>query len=96
MHIEDKEKALANIVSSLKPGGTVVLSISKQPEYLDCGRMITLYPKEPEYYRELLIRLNCDIIDSIDLIDTYRYPPTGEKQPEYAQKIATILNARKK
>ena len=97
MHIEDKEKALTNIVHSLKQGGNVVLSISKQPEWLDFGRRkVKLFPKEPEYYIEILKRLNCDIAENIDLIDKYIYPTTGEKQPEHGQKIATIINAFKK
>ena len=96
MHIENKEKALANIVSSLKQGGSIVLSISEQPEWLDYGRKLKLFPKEPEYYMEILRRLNCDITNTIDLIDTYIYPPTGEKQPTYGQKIATVVCARKR
>jgi len=96
MHIKDKERALSNIVHSLKPNGNVVLSISEQSEWLDYGRKIRLFPKKPEYYIEILKKLNCDIIKTIDLIDTYIYPPTGEKQPEYGQRIATIINARKK
>jgi len=97
MHIENKEKALANIVSSLKPCGNIVLSISRQPEWFDYGsRKVKLFPKEPEYYIKILKELNCEIIETIDLIDTYIYPPTGEKQPTYGQKIATIINARRR
>ena len=97
MHIENKEKALTNISNSLKPYGNVVLSISRQPDWIDYGnRKIKLFPKDPDYYIEILKKLNFEIVETIDLIDTYIYPPTGEKQPEYGQKISTIINARKK
>lgn len=95
MHIQDKEKALKNIVDSLKPGGNLVLSISKQPEWLDYGRQIKLFPKEPEYYIEILMGLNCKIEEPIDLIDNFVLP-NGHKQPEYGQKIATIIKATRK
>lgn len=97
MHIENKEKALANISSSLKPCGNVVLSISSQPDWLDFGsRKVKLFPKEQGYYIEVLKKLNFEIVEIIDLIDTFILPCTSEKQPEYGQKIATIINARKK
>jgi len=47
MHIKDKERALSNIVHSLKPNGNVVLSISNQSEWLDYVRKIRCFPKNP-------------------------------------------------
>lgn len=96
MHIEDKEKALSNIVYSLKQGGDVVLSISKQSEWFDYGsRFVKLFPEEPCYYIETLEKLNCNICESIELIDSF-IMPNGNKQPEYGQRIATIIKATKK
>ena len=95
MHIEDKEKALSNIVYSLKPGGDVVLSISRQPEWLDYGRKVKLFPEVPEFYIEVLEKLKCYVHELIDLIDTFVLPD-GTKQPEYGQKIASIIKATKK
>ena len=72
-----------------------MLSISRQPEWLDYGRKVRLFPKEPDYYIEHLMRLNCDVEEPLDLIDTFILP-NGQKQPEYGQKIATIIKAKKK
>ncbi len=95
MHIEDKEKALYNIVYSLKPGGDVVLSISRQSKWLDYGRKVKLFPEGPEFYIELLEKLSCNVNEPIDLINTFVLPD-GKKQPEYGQMIASIIKATKK
>lgn len=95
MHIEDKENALSNIIHSLKPSGDVVLSISRQPEWLDYGRKVKLFPEGSEFYIEVLKKLKCNVHEPIDLIDTFVLPD-GTKQPEYGQKIASIIKATKK
>jgi ubiquinone/menaquinone biosynthesis C-methylase UbiE len=95
LHIENQLKALTNIVDSLKVGGTVVLSISvHNGEWLDYGRKIKIFPYETEFYTKYLEQLNCTVIDVIDLVDNFVLP-NGHKQPEYGQKIATIIKATK-
>ena len=97
MHIENMQKALMNIVNALKPGGSAVLSISRQRDRLDYeNRSVKLFPKEPEFYTKMLEKLGCSIAQTIDLIDTYIYPPTGEKSTEHGERIATIIHAVKK
>lgn len=62
MHIEDKEKACKNIKELLKDSGYFILSISNDEEWLDYGqRKVRLYPKEVEYYINLLRNIGFQI-----------------------------------
>ena len=55
LHIEDKELVLKNIFTSLKSGGHLVLSISKDDYWLEYeSRKIRLFPQNKEYYLKLL------------------------------------------
>lgn len=54
LHIENKEKALAQIYSSLRKGGVLVLSVSRDEDWLEYGdRRIQLYPASLEAYIRL-------------------------------------------
>ncbi|KGE16819.1 class I SAM-dependent methyltransferase [Paenibacillus wynnii] len=80
LHIEDKEKALFNIYSSLKNNGTIVLSVSKDEEWLECNdRKIKLYPIKVEEYIHLLQLVGFEI----------------ESIQETESKYATIIKGKK-
>lgn len=54
MHIEDKEQAFRNIYASLKLGGYLILSVSKDSEWFEYnGRKLQLYPASVDMYRQL-------------------------------------------
>lgn len=80
MHIEDKEKAFNNIKKLLKDGGSFVLSVSRDEEWLDYGeRRVRLYPMEVEQYIKLLRKTGFQIDMVKDTESNY----------------ATIIKARK-
>ena len=88
MHIQDKHKALQNIVDSLRPGGRVVLSIDKASDSFDFEKWeVTLYPWTPDKYADALKSSGCEMIELIPLIDNQQGP---KKQ------IATLIKAIKK
>lgn len=54
MHIEDKEQAFRNIYASLKLGGYLILSVSKDSEWFEFNdRKLQLYPASVDMYRQL-------------------------------------------
>lgn len=70
MHIKDKRHALANMVTSLKPGGRLVLSLSNDGEWLDFGtRKIRLFPASVDDCICWLEELGCCVDKPIALIE---------------------------
>ncbi|QVK19054.1 class I SAM-dependent methyltransferase [Mycoplasmatota bacterium] len=63
IHIKDKERALRNMVNSLKKGGIIVISLTNNPsDYLDyCSRIVKLYPENIEFYLKILNEIGCNI-----------------------------------
>jgi len=54
MHIENKEQAFRNIYASLKLGGYLILSVSKDSEWFEFNdRKLQLYPASVDTYRQL-------------------------------------------
>ena len=93
MHVQDKPKALENIVESLRPGGHLVLSIDRASDSFDFGDwMITLYPWAPERYMRVLASLGCEVADPIPLIDSW-IDPQGNKFETYGREIAAVIRA---
>jgi SAM-dependent methyltransferase len=69
-HIEDKPRALANIVSSLKPDGRLVISLERVDDWLDYGpRKIQQYPITPEALMAMLKAHGCRITPPIPVYD---------------------------
>ena len=96
MHIQDKVKALGNIVNSLRPGGYLVLSIDNASDSFDFGDwVIPLFPWAPERYTQVLGSIGCEIADPIPLIDKW-IDSHGKKSETYGQEIATLIKATKK
>jgi len=96
MHIEDKAKALGNVVASLRPGGRVVLSIDHAGQWLDYGnRKVRLYPASPEQYASWLEELDCHVEPLIPLTDKW-VDAQGGKPETYGRAIATLIAANKK
>lgn len=63
IHIKDKERALRNMVNSLKKGGIIVISLTNDPsDYLDYGsRIVKLYPENKEFYLKTLRKIGCNV-----------------------------------
>jgi len=95
MHIKSKTKAIANIISSLKVEGIVVLSISKQDKWLDYGnRKVRLYPASIEDYAGWFEEVNCKINLTKEIVDTFIFPD-GKKSDTYGKEIAFIIKVTK-
>ncbi|MCE5238466.1 MAG: class I SAM-dependent methyltransferase [Armatimonadia bacterium] len=87
-HIPDKPRALSNIVTSLKRGGRLVLSLERTPACLDHGtHLVQQYPVEPDQYLTWLQALDCDLDEPVTVPD--RHSPDHET-------LTTILAARKR
>lgn len=96
MHVQNKRKALKNIVNCLRPGGCLVLSIDKSSDSLDFGDwMIPLFSWAPERYAEVLESIGCRNVALIPLIDTWK-GPDGQKTDTYGDRIATIIKAARR
>ncbi len=96
MHIQDKSKALENIINSLRPGGHIVLSIDNASDSFDFGDWeIPLYPWGAERYIQVLDSMACDVAEPISLIDKW-IDTQGSKSETYEQEIATLINATKR
>ena len=96
MHVQDKQRALQNVVNSLRPGGHLVLSIDNASDSLDFGNwIVTLYPWAPERYAQVLSSIGCEVADPIPLIDIW-VTPKGKKSETYGQEIAALVKATKK
>ena len=95
MHVQDKRKALQNVVDCLRPGGHVVLSIDNASDSLDFGEWtVTLHPWTPERYAEVLSSVGCEVTGLIPLIDTWS-GPKGQKLGTHGEQIATVVEATK-
>jgi len=95
MHVKNKKKAISNIVTSLKPSGYAVVSVSKQERSMTCGkRRIKLFPEPAEDYVRCFRDLGCKVELMIELVDSFTFP-SGEKDLTYGQVIATIVKAQK-
>ncbi|MHB9109419.1 MAG: class I SAM-dependent methyltransferase [Armatimonadota bacterium] len=71
-HVADQQRALANIVASLKPGGRLVLSLETVDEWLDYGpRLIRQYPVQPNVVVQWLEELNCHVDPLVVVYDTF-------------------------
>ncbi|MBI3945436.1 MAG: class I SAM-dependent methyltransferase [Armatimonadetes bacterium] len=74
-HVENKPRALGNVVSSLKPGGCVVLSLERVTEWQDFGsRIVRQYPARTEECVAWLRELGCTVVDPVEVPDV----ETGE------------------
>lgn len=95
MHVQDKRKALENVVNCLRPGGHIVLSIDNASDSFDFGEwMIPLHPWAPERYAEVLNSIGCVEVGLIPLIDTWS-GPEGQKLDTHGEQIATVVKATK-
>ena len=95
MHIENKPKALRNIVTSLRAGGHLVLSIDHAGDWLDFGnRRVELHPAVAKEYVAWLRDLGCYVDNPIPLVDTW-LDEKGKKLETYGQTIATLIKAKK-
>jgi SAM-dependent methyltransferase len=103
LHIENKQKALANIVGSLRPGGHLVLSISLvryaladgEEDWLDYGiRKVRLFSAPPASYVCWLEQLGCRVDEPVDLVDAFVHP-NGKKSQTYGEPVAALVRAVK-
>ena len=96
MHIQDKSRALGNIVNCLRPGGHLVVSIDNASDSFDFGEWeIPLYPWAPERYTQVLGSMGCQVDAPIPLIDKW-IDPQGKKSETYGQEIAALIKATKR
>jgi ubiquinone/menaquinone biosynthesis C-methylase UbiE len=95
MHVEDKRKALGNIVACIRPGGNIVLSIDQESDCLDFGEWaVRLSPWQPEQYAEALLQIGCRVAPLVPLIDRW-IGPKGRKSDTYGAQVATLIKATK-
>ncbi|MGC9347194.1 MAG: class I SAM-dependent methyltransferase [Anaerolineae bacterium] len=95
MHVADKARALANIVTALRPGGSVVLSIDQASPWLEFGnRRVKLYPIAPDAYTRWLTRLGCRVEPPEPLIDMW-VDAEGRRSETFGRPIATLVRATK-
>ncbi|MCU0522317.1 MAG: class I SAM-dependent methyltransferase [Anaerolineae bacterium] len=96
MHIADKRHALQAIVTSLRLGGVVVLSIDHGGPWLDFGdRMVRLYPATVDAYVGWLTDLGCQTHRPVPLIDTW-VGPQGAVAETYGKPVASLVRAVKR
>ncbi|MHB9133385.1 MAG: class I SAM-dependent methyltransferase [Armatimonadota bacterium] len=75
-HIADQPRALANIIASLRMGGTLVISLEHVDECLDYGpRKIRQFPVTPEQVVEWLGKLGCLVEPPVMVYDAFVKPP---------------------
>jgi len=103
LHIEDKQKTLANIVKSLRPGGHLVLSINLvrytcaegEEDWLDYGtRKVRLFSAPPASYVRWLEQLGCQVDEPVELVDTFVHP-NGKRSQTYGESVASLVRAVK-
>ena len=93
MHVQDKAKALENMVGSLRPGGKLVLSLDMASDTFDFGQWeVPLFPWEPELYIQTLESLGCDMSEPIPLVDRWR-DSSGGVSDTFGKVIATLISA---
>ena len=96
MHVEDKPKALENIVASLRPAGRLVLSIDQPSDSIDFGEWtVALSPWLPEQYVAALARVGCEVAEPMPLIDS-RTAPDGKRSDTYGECVATLISGVKR
>ncbi len=96
MHIADKERALQNIVTSLRPGGLIVISVDHSGPWLDFGdRRVRLYPATVDTYVGWLTDLGCQTDRPVPLIDTW-IGPEGARAETYGKPVASLIRAVKR
>lgn len=97
MHIEDKPTALENIVASLRPGGSVVLSIDhSSSSSVDFGKWTVAVSRWlPAQYVTALKDVGCNVTDPVPLIDSW-ISPNGKRSETYGQCVATLIKAVKR
>lgn len=96
MHVQDKERALGNLASSLLSGGHLVLSIDHTTDLIDFGEWtVPLHLWPPDRYAEKLGGLGCDVEEPVPLIDGW-IQPNGRESDTYGEKIATLIRAIKR
>ncbi len=94
MHINNKELALRNMVTSICKGGHIVLSISSnEEEWLDfVNRRVKLYIVSIDEYQKYLESMGCVVEPPIELIDTF---DKGMSSKSQGKKVATLIKATK-
>ena len=86
-HLEDKPRALANIVAALKPGGRLVISLERVDDWLDYGpRKIRQYPVSPEELIAMLRDCGCRVAAPVAV-----YDEMAEGRPL----LATVISAER-
>ncbi|MEA3265895.1 MAG: class I SAM-dependent methyltransferase [Candidatus Fermentibacteria bacterium] len=97
MHVEDKPAALENIVASLRPGGSIVLSIdNSSSNSVDFGKWTVAVSRWlPAQYVAALKDLGCDVSDPVPLIDSW-ISQNGKRSETYGQCVATLIKAVKR
>ncbi len=96
MHIQDKPKALQNIVASLRPGGCVVLSIDQLSDSIDFGEWtVELAPWLPAQYVAALEGVGCEVAEPAPLIDSWT-DPDGKRSDTYGECVATLISGARK
>ncbi len=96
MHVQDKAKALENIVGSLRPGGKLVLSLDMASDTFDFGQWeVPLFPWEPELYVQALESSGCSVWEPQPLVDRWM-DSNGGVSDTFGQPIATLIKAVKR
>ena len=91
MHVEDKPRALSNIVASLRPGGRVVLSIDQPSDTLSYGDWaVPLSPWLPGQYVSALEQAGCEVAEPVPLLDSW-IGPDGKRSETHGQCVATLV-----
>ncbi len=76
-HIEDKPRALANIIASLNPGGRLVISLERVDDWLDYGsRKIRQFPVAPEELIAMFQDYGCRVAEPEAVYDTMAAHPS--------------------
>ncbi|MCE5237743.1 methyltransferase domain-containing protein [bacterium] len=87
-HVQDKQRALSNIVTSLKSSGRLVLSLEQTPECLDHGtHLVQQYPVEAARYIAWLRDLDCEVVQPV---------PVPDREQECNALLTTIVSATKR
>jgi len=93
MHIKNKEIALRNMITSIRKGGHIVISISNEKERLEFGSWkVRLYSASISEYPKYFETMGCVVEPTIDLIDTF---DKGASLESPGKKIATLIKAIK-
>ncbi len=96
MHIEDQQRALQNMATSLRPGGVIVISVDHSGPWLDFGdRRVRLYPAAVDAYIGWLTDLGCQTDRPVPLIDTW-VSRDGAGAETYGKPVATLVRAVKR